>query len=289
MNGAHRTVLRRWEWSTPPKATHLEILSREVPGSTRPPLLFIHGLAHGAWCYDEHWLDAAAQRGYSSYALSLRGHGGSGGSTRLGRTMMRDYVHDVLQAITELPSVPVLVGHSLGALVTARVLQRYPARAGVLLTPVPAGGIPHSIAAGLRKKPLALASTMVGRTLALTADDLFSSLPPDEAARLVSRLGRESPWAQFAMMRPERMGPILSPVLVVGAEQDALIAGADVTRAAAALNAPLTWVPGGHDVMLDGAWREVLDTVLDWVDETCPAGSPPLPGAAKLEPLDLAT
>jgi pimeloyl-ACP methyl ester carboxylesterase len=287
MNGRHRTVLRRWEWSNPTKPTHLEVLATEVPDTNRPPLLFVHGLAHGAWCYNEHWQDAAADRGYSSYAVSLRGHGGSGGGQQLGRTLLRDYVHDVLQVISTLDTVPVIVGHSLGGLVVQRVLQRYPARAGVLLTPIPAGGIPHSIIDGVRRKPLTLAATLAGRTLRLTEDDLFAHLPPDEAARYVSRLGKESPWAQFAMMRPERLGPVTSPVLVVGAEDDALIAGADVTRAAAALNAPLTWVPGGHDVMLDGHWQDVLNTVLDWVDHTCPPGSPPLPGSALVPRLAL--
>ena len=31
-----------------------------------PPLLFVHGLGHGAWCW-EHWLDAAAAAGYPAY------------------------------------------------------------------------------------------------------------------------------------------------------------------------------------------------------------------------------
>ncbi|NQU37105.1 MAG: alpha/beta fold hydrolase [Actinobacteria bacterium] len=287
MTGRHRTVLRRWEWSNPTKPTHLEVLETQVPDTDRAPLLFVHGLAHGAWCFSEHWQGAAALRGYSSYAISLRGHGGSGGGQRLGRTLLRDYVHDVLQVVSTMPTVPVIVGHSLGALVVQRVLQRYPARAGVLLTPVPAGGIPHSIIDGVRRKPLALAATLAGRTLRLAEDDLFAQLPADEAARYVSRLGPESPWAQFAMMRPERLGPVTSPVLVVGAEDDRLIAGADVTRAAAALNVPLTWVPGGHDVMLDGQWEVVLNTVLDWIDGSCLPGSPPLPGAGLVPALEL--
>ena len=36
------------------------------------------------------------------------------GRKRLGRTLLRHYVHDVMQTITELPQKPVLVGHSMG-------------------------------------------------------------------------------------------------------------------------------------------------------------------------------
>jgi pimeloyl-ACP methyl ester carboxylesterase len=49
--------------------------------------------------------------------------------------VLRDYVYDVVQVAVALPVRPVLIGHGLGALVVARVLARYPARAAVLLTP----------------------------------------------------------------------------------------------------------------------------------------------------------
>ena len=39
------------------------------------------------------------------------------GRKRLGRTLLRHYVHDVMQTITELPQQPVLVGHSMGSYV----------------------------------------------------------------------------------------------------------------------------------------------------------------------------
>ncbi len=273
-------VLRRREWAWPSKPEHLEVRAHEVPGTDRPPLLFLHGLGHGAWCYAEHWQAAAAARGYSSYAMSLRGHGGSGGQTRLGRTTLRDYVHDVLQVMSSLDEPPVVVAHSLGTLVAQRVLQRYPARAGVLLTPIPAGGIPATMVSGMRSKPLDFTRAVLGGTLRLRPEDLFADLPDVQARDYVSRLGRESPWAQYAMLVPESLGPIDPPVLVVGALEDTLVAAADVRRCARALGVEPVWVPGGHDVMLDGAWAEVLDTVLDWVDATCPPG-PPLPGARR--------
>ena len=280
------TVLRRREWAWPTKPVHLEVIAEEVPRSDRPPLLFLHGLGHGAWCYAQHWQGAAAERGYSSYAMSYRGHGGSGGQRDLRRATLRDYIHDVLQVIVTLPQPPVIVAHSLGTLVAQRVLQRYPARAGVLMTPIPTGGIPATVVQGMRRRPVDFTRAVLGATLRLTAEDLFADLPADVAAGYVSRIGRESPWAQYAMLRPERLGPVQSPVMVVGARQDTLVAAADVQRCARALDEQVVWVPGGHDVMLDGPWREVLDTVLDWVDQTCPPGAP-LPGARILPPLHI--
>ena len=142
-----RGVVRRTGWGWPSEPVHLEVLS----AGEGPPLLFVHGLGHGAWCW-EQWLPAVADRGFSAYALSLRGHGGSGGHNDLGRARIRDYEHDVLQVVQQLPEPPVLIGHSLGSLVVQRVLQRYPARAGVLLTPIAAVGAPATIAAAVVRR-----------------------------------------------------------------------------------------------------------------------------------------
>jgi hypothetical protein len=39
-----------------------------------PPILFLHGAAHGAWCWAEHFLPWFAGRGCECHALSFRGH-----------------------------------------------------------------------------------------------------------------------------------------------------------------------------------------------------------------------
>lgn len=38
-----------------------------------PPLVFVHGSFHAAWCWAEHWLPFFSQNGYDCYALSLLG------------------------------------------------------------------------------------------------------------------------------------------------------------------------------------------------------------------------
>ena len=77
--------------------THeLEVIARGGGGTSRyPPLLFIHGSGHAAWCWAEHFLDYFADRGFDANALSLRGHGGSNGRDRLRWTSIADYVEDV--------------------------------------------------------------------------------------------------------------------------------------------------------------------------------------------------
>jgi alpha-beta hydrolase superfamily lysophospholipase len=87
-----------------------------------PPLLCIPGAYHGAWCY-EAWLASFGAAGIASGALDLRGKG-----TLIGAldpaTGVDDYAEDVVEAAAKLCGAPVLVGHSLGALVAMRAAMR---------------------------------------------------------------------------------------------------------------------------------------------------------------------
>lgn len=38
-----------------------------------PPLVFVHGSYHAAWCWAEHWLPFFSSSGHDSYAISLLG------------------------------------------------------------------------------------------------------------------------------------------------------------------------------------------------------------------------
>lgn len=38
-----------------------------------PPLVFVHGSYHAAWCWAEHWLPFFSASGYDCYAISLLG------------------------------------------------------------------------------------------------------------------------------------------------------------------------------------------------------------------------
>ncbi|CAN0317204.1 unnamed protein product, partial [Ectocarpus sp. 13 AM-2016] len=80
-----------------------------------PPLVFIHGSYHAAWCWAEHWMPFLASKGYETYSISLRGTSGTlipGAEVRV-KVKISDHVHDIRSfAETVLPGRrPVFVSH----------------------------------------------------------------------------------------------------------------------------------------------------------------------------------
>ena len=65
----------------------LELLSARPAGNSSadaPPIILLHGAAHGAWCWAEHFLPWLAEQGCECHALSWRGHVRSRGVLQLG-------------------------------------------------------------------------------------------------------------------------------------------------------------------------------------------------------------
>jgi pimeloyl-ACP methyl ester carboxylesterase len=258
-------VLRFKDWTRPVTPVRRELLGAAPDTDEgRPPVLFVPGLGHGAWAFAEHWLAHTAGRGFPAYALSLRGHGASGATPRAG---LRAYAHDVVQAAAALPRQTVLVGHGAGALVVARALARYPARAAVLLAPVVDGWA--GLGAALWTNPMGTLPAAFGGPLRMSRRQLFSrDLPAERATDYRSRLTRAGAVAQWQLLAhraaPRPVGH--PPVLVVGSPDDRIVPRSSLDRTAARYGgAPLLFPGMGHDLMLDARWQEPIDAVLDWL------------------------
>ncbi len=88
------------------------------------PILFVHGVWHAAWCWDEHFLPYFAEKGFTAYALSLRHHGKSQSTGSIRWIRGAEYVEDVAQVVEMIGQTPVLIGHSMGGYIVQKYLER---------------------------------------------------------------------------------------------------------------------------------------------------------------------
>ncbi|WP_242657874.1 alpha/beta hydrolase [Mycobacterium kubicae] len=116
----------------------------------------MHGAFHGAWCWNAHFVDFFATRGFHVVAPSLRGHGSSQRDGPLRLRSIADFVADVAQIANSLASEPILVGHSMGGFIVQKYLERYSAPAGVLLASAPPTRTPTYFAAFAATTPVVL-------------------------------------------------------------------------------------------------------------------------------------
>ena len=266
-------------------AYDLEVIARECAGeSDAPPLLFVHGAGHGAWCWDEHFLDFFAEHGFDSYALSLRGHGESGGRECLRWTSIADYVSDVEQVAAGLPGDPVLVGHSLGGLVVQTYLEGRESPAAVLLAPPPRNGMLGPAVRTFRDHPwLSMQVLLTGTPRRLFATPelvrkfFFSpELGEEQVREYAARMGAESFRALLQLMytRPDRARIRGASLLVLGGSLDYFIRPPAIRRTAEAYGAECTILPGvAHDMMLDARWRQAAEAMLEWLQRTLGSGA----------------
>ena len=257
---------------------NLEVIEHKAKTkSDKPPVLFVHGMWHGAWCWEDHFLPYFADHGYMAAAVSLRGHGKSEGRKGLRWSTIRNYAEDVARVAAGMARPPILVGHSMGGFVVQKVLETHPAPAAVLLASVPPGGILGPTLRVARKHPFLFAK--VNLTLSLYpivhTPALFKAfmLPPDfpeaRLLKLFPLVQDESYRAYLDMIvfnlpRPKKVS---TPLLVIGGEKDAAISVKEVHATAKAYNTQAEIIPGmTHDQMLDPQWEKVASRIVTWLD-----------------------
>lgn len=103
----------------------------------------------------------------------------------------------------------------------------------------------------------------------LAREAFFSpTIPPSLLKRNFSRLQDESYLAfldmlVFRLPRPDRVS---TPVVVLGAENDALFRPKELRATAAAYAGQVKIFPGmAHDMMLEQDWETVADYILKWL------------------------
>ncbi|KAF8036878.1 hypothetical protein BT93_C2565 [Corymbia citriodora subsp. variegata] len=169
----------------------MEVIAQESAdksgGDLNPPLVFVHGSYHAAWCWAEHWLPFFSSRGFDCFAVSLLGQGESDAPSAPVAGSLQTLAADVADFIDKkLSSPPVLLGHSFGGLIVQYYItnikdEQYRERDGlfpdlagaVLVCSVPPSGNSGIVWRYLFTKPIAAFKV----TRSLAAKGFQTSLP----------------------------------------------------------------------------------------------------------------
>ncbi len=230
-----------------------------------PALLLIAGAYHGAWCY-AGWLKACRAAGIACAALDYRGHGSLAGVGLSPGTGVEDYADDVVAAVQSLATAPLLVGHSLGALVAMAAAMRTPLAGLVLVAPSPPGNL-----AGAHALPAVDEAQL--RPIPARAEVLERFLGGYEGSHVDACMARLCPESPRALNQRYRLtvsidtARITAPALVIEAGlecgerhpagQDQAIADFLGGEFAHLAGAP-------HCMMLGPSCLPALEIILDW-------------------------
>lgn len=253
------------------------IIKKAVKKSNLPPLLFIHGAWHGAWCW-HNFLDYFPQKGFDCHAPSLCGHGKSDNNKSLKMTRLDDYVENVRSIVdsifSEYGKKPVIIGHSMGGLIVQKYLETdHDIPKAVLLATVPRHGVWQTTLrmAGRMPIPFIMVNLawslwpLVG-TKKRTQKAFFSENIPESKLNEYFLLMQDESYLGFWDMLIFRLPSpkkVKTPLMVLGAKNDTIFSVKEIKSTAKAYGTEaIIFNDMAHDMMLEENWKDVADYII---------------------------
>ena len=243
-----------------------------------PTIVMTHGAFCGGWAFDA-FREPFEARGWTVLTPDLPGHAEGGSVAGLS---MSDYARNLARLVADLPEPPVLLGHSMGGLVTQLAARRVPARALVLLAPSPPWGIAGSTleeaitAFGVHLADPFWAGSVspdrhlmrhhsLDRTPKARRDAILARLRP-ESGRAVREVLNW--WLDPFMTTSVGVGPLPMPSLAIAGDRDVVHPALTVRQTATRIGATFRVMPGmSHWLIGEEGWEDVAAIALDWLDQ----------------------
>jgi pimeloyl-ACP methyl ester carboxylesterase len=228
-------------------------------------IVFVHGMCHGAWCWEEHFIPYFEKLGYHCIAFDLPGHKTQGSTRRISYSL-NDYVRALQSEVAKLSTPPIIVGHSMGGMILQQFLKKGTCKKAILMSSVPSSGV--------LKASLRVMCRYPGVIPYLLRRDLcgaFTNYPklilndPALSLRYAPMMCAESFLAYLGLMLPVSHHTSV-PILVVGGSNDGLITVREFASTAKHYQARLEIIEGGsHDLMLDDDFEKSAKVIQEWI------------------------
>jgi non-heme chloroperoxidase len=270
---------------------HEERQVKRANASTRQPVVFIHGL----WLLPSSWDRWATVFKKAGYTTLTPGWPDDPETVEDAKAHPEVFAHKTIKEvadhfadlIAQLDRKPAVIGHSFGGLITQIVAGRGLAGVSVAIDPAPFRGVlPLPISALKSASPVLGKPANRNRAVPLTYEQFrfafANAVGEDEARELydtfaVPASGKPLFQAASANLNPwteakvDTKNPQRGPLLIIDGEKDNTVpwAIANASFKRQERNEGVTEIvkiPNrGHSLTIDGGWREVANTSLEFV------------------------
>ncbi len=245
-------------------------------------IVMLHGANAGGWCFEE-FAEVFAAKGFACHAPDLIGHGAAKGNamTALAGVGIADYRAQMEAFVRTFASPPVLLGHSMGAVIAQQLASQGLAKALILVSPAPRAGIlpPTGDEKQLDQDLMGLGpfwKRVIPPDFALARLYSLNRVPPPEQRAVFDKFGPESGLALFQLFfwMLDQTGAtfvatdrVRCPVLCLSGADDKLVSLLTARATAAAYRGAPFWALEGHGHMLPvepGAGK-IAERIAAWI------------------------
>ena len=252
----------------------------------------IHGMWGGAWCWDQY-KPFFENKGYHCITPILRYHDvdpNDEPDPRLGTVSLLDFADDLEKEIRQLDIPVILMGHSMGGLLTQILASRGLAEAAVLLTPAAPYGLMGLTPSVIRSFGSTLTTWKywkkpVRQTFNEASYSTLGLLPKDikekEYNKLVYESGRAvleiGSWPlDYKKASKVDESKVTCPVLIIAGTEDKITPASVIRKVAAKYKEVAVYkefAHHGHAVLAEPAWEEIADYASGWLTKVLSAKS----------------